>query len=145
MVLEKKMKLRTVFRERDGQTDGWTTADQKSSPELVKKFAKALSLVGGMSNEQCFINIVYITILIICGINTVLHSLYMWSNVVLTKWQTVHLYLCLHRSSHCRHRNFVQSTSLTCDYLGYIMRNVMYFFRSNFCQKCLLKISCLHS
>ena len=49
--------------QREGRTDrsGWTTADQKSSPKLVKKFTKALSLGGGMSNEQCFIVIVDIT------------------------------------------------------------------------------------
>ena len=58
MVLEKKMKLREVYRERDGQTDRWTMANQKSSPELVEKFARALNLGGGMSIEQCFIDIV---------------------------------------------------------------------------------------
>ena len=61
MVLEKKMKLRKVFRERDGQTDGWTRADQKSSPELAETFGRALCLGRGMSNEQCFIDIDDIT------------------------------------------------------------------------------------
>ena len=60
MVLEKKMKLRKVYRERDGQTDRQTMSDQKSSPELAETFARALSLVGGMSIEQCFIDIVNI-------------------------------------------------------------------------------------
>ena len=35
--------------------------DQKSSPELAEKFARALSLGGGMTIEQCFIDIVDIT------------------------------------------------------------------------------------
>ena len=42
----------------DRQTDRWTMADQKSSPELVEKLARAFSLGGGMSIEQCFIDIV---------------------------------------------------------------------------------------
>ena len=44
--------------QREGQTDRWTMGDQKSSPELAEKFDGALSLGGGMSIEQCFIDIV---------------------------------------------------------------------------------------
>ena len=44
--------------QREGQTNRWTLGDQKSSHKLVEKFARALSLGGGMPNEQCFIDIV---------------------------------------------------------------------------------------
>ena len=40
----KKMKLRKVFRERDGQTEWWTMAGQKISPELAEKFAREFQL-----------------------------------------------------------------------------------------------------
>ena len=30
--------------QREGQTDRWTMADQKSSPELAEKFTRALTL-----------------------------------------------------------------------------------------------------